>query len=84
VSARITAIGKANGLLVANVFHAGDGNLHPNICYDSRDSELTERVHRASREIMSACVAAGGFNARPKTRASRARPSGAPRGPRRS
>jgi FAD/FMN-containing dehydrogenase len=57
---RITAIGQAHGLLVANVFHAGDGNLHPNICYDSRDAELTERVHRASREIMSACVAAGG------------------------
>ena len=57
---RITAIGKAHELLVANVFHAGDGNLHPNICYDSRDAELTARVHRASQEIMAACVAAGG------------------------
>ena len=57
---RITEIGQTHQLLVANVFHAGDGNLHPNICYDSRDPELTQRVHRASREIMAACVAAGG------------------------
>ena len=57
---KISAIGTAYGLIVANVFHAGDGNLHPNICYDSRDVDLTARVHRASREIMAACVAAGG------------------------
>jgi hypothetical protein len=42
------------------VFHAGDGNLHPNICYDGRDPDLRERVRRASGEIMAACVAAGG------------------------
>jgi glycolate oxidase subunit GlcD len=60
VMERIAEIGRAHRLLVSNVFHAGDGNLHPNICYDSRDAELTARVHRASREIMAACVAAGG------------------------
>ncbi|HEY7878641.1 MAG TPA: FAD-linked oxidase C-terminal domain-containing protein [Gemmatimonadaceae bacterium] len=45
---------------VCNVFHAGDGNLHPNIGYDPRDSDATDRVHHAMREIMRACVDAGG------------------------
>ena len=57
---RVTAIALRHGLLVSNVFHAGDGNLHPNISFDRRDAALTERVHVASREIMEACVAAGG------------------------
>jgi FAD/FMN-containing dehydrogenase len=45
---------------VCNVFHAGDGNLHPNIPYDGNDPDQVARVHRAMREIMTACVAAGG------------------------
>ena len=45
---------------VCNVFHAGDGNLHPNIGFDGRDAEQTDRVHHAMREIMRACVDAGG------------------------
>jgi len=45
---------------VCNVFHAGDGNLHPNIGYDANDPEETGRVHAAMREIMEACVNAGG------------------------
>lgn len=57
---QILEIGRRYGLSIANVFHAGDGNLHPNICYDARDPGLTERVHQAAREIMAACVAAGG------------------------
>jgi glycolate oxidase subunit GlcD len=57
---RITSIGKRYELSISNVFHAGDGNLHPNISYDSRDPGLRERVKLASREIMVACVAAGG------------------------
>lgn len=57
---RIETIARAYRLTVANVFHAGDGNLHPNICYDGRDPDLRERVRRASGEIMAACVAAGG------------------------
>jgi len=47
-------------LQIANVFHAGDGNLHPNILYDRRDPELSERVERAAGEIMKLCVDAGG------------------------
>jgi glycolate oxidase subunit GlcD len=45
---------------VCNVFHAGDGNLHPNIGYDANDPDETARVHEAMGEIMRACVAAGG------------------------
>jgi glycolate oxidase subunit GlcD len=57
---QITAIGRRHGLMVSNVFHAGDGNLHPNISFDHRDADLARRVHQASREIMAVCVAAGG------------------------
>ena len=56
----ITALGRQYHLTIANVFHAGDGNLHPNICYDHRDPELRGRVEAASKAIMKACVAAGG------------------------
>jgi len=47
-------------LTVANVFHAGDGNLHPNILFDRRNEAEVARVERASKEIMRACVDAGG------------------------
>lgn len=56
----ISEIGKRYGLVVANVFHAGDGNLHPNILFDRRDTDELERVERASKEIMQLCVDAGG------------------------
>jgi glycolate oxidase subunit GlcD len=57
---RICAIGDAHGLKLANVLHAGDGNLHPNICFDRRDAGELERVVRAGEEILRACVEAGG------------------------
>ncbi len=47
-------------LLLANVFHAGDGNLHPNICYDRRDADEVKRVLEAGHLILETCVAAGG------------------------
>jgi glycolate oxidase subunit GlcD len=47
-------------LRIANVFHAGDGNLHPLICFDSRSPEEVLRVKEAGRELMEVCVAAGG------------------------
>ncbi len=56
----IGEIGKKYGLSVANVFHAGDGNLHPKLLFDRRNAEQVARVEAASREIMAACVAAGG------------------------
>jgi glycolate oxidase subunit GlcD len=57
---RIAAIAAHHQVTVVNVFHAGDGNLHPNICYDRSDTALVERVEHVSREIIEACVAAGG------------------------
>jgi glycolate oxidase subunit GlcD len=60
VLARISEIAERYGVQVANVFHAGDGNLHPNIVFDRRDAEETRRVEKASREIMAVCVEAGG------------------------
>ncbi|HXI25188.1 MAG TPA: FAD-linked oxidase C-terminal domain-containing protein [Pyrinomonadaceae bacterium] len=47
-------------LMLANVFHAGDGNLHPLICFDLRRGTDIENVRQAGREIMETCVAAGG------------------------
>ena len=47
-------------LRLANVFHAGDGNLHPLICFDSRSPDEVHRVKEAGRELMETCVRAGG------------------------
>jgi FAD/FMN-containing dehydrogenase len=60
VLARISSIAEREGLRVANVFHAGDGNLHPNIVFDRRSAEETRRVEAASSEIMQICVDVGG------------------------
>jgi len=57
---RIGEIGARHELLIANVFHAGDGNLHPNILFDRSDAEDLSRVELASTEIMAVCVEAGG------------------------
>jgi len=56
----ICAIGDRYGLTLSNVFHAGDGNLHPNISFDRRDPEVLERVVAAGSEILECCVQAGG------------------------
>jgi glycolate oxidase subunit GlcD len=60
VLTRIHAIGDSFGLTVCNVFHAGDGNLHPNISYDAGDADQVRRVHEAMSAIMQTCIAAGG------------------------
>ena len=57
---RIAEIAEARDLIIMNVFHAGDGNLHPLIAFDRRDQEQVERVHAAGRDIIEACVAVGG------------------------
>ena len=56
----IEKIRREYGLTISNVFHAGDGNLHPNISFDRRDLAVAARVRSACREIMAACVAVGG------------------------
>jgi glycolate oxidase subunit GlcD len=60
VLAGFYAIGAKYGLRLSTVFHAGDGNLHPNINFDGRDEDEVSRVMAASREIMKLCVDAGG------------------------
>jgi len=56
----IGGIAQRYGLVVSNVFHAGDGNLHPNISFDATNPALKQRVEAASAEIMATCIAAGG------------------------
>ena len=56
----IQATGKKYELLIGNVFHAGDGNIHPCIAYDDRDEDQTRRTVEASNEILQACVNLGG------------------------
>jgi glycolate oxidase subunit GlcD len=60
VLARIRDIAIRHRVTVCNVFHAGDGNLHPNIGYNAYDADESARVGRAMREIMEVCVEAGG------------------------
>jgi glycolate oxidase subunit GlcD len=58
--ARIYEIADRHRLRMCNMFHAGDGNLHPTIVFDRRDNDLVMRVEQASAEMMQACVDAGG------------------------
>lgn len=60
VLSRIAEIAARYELQVANVFHAGDGNLHPNLLFDRRDPDQVRRVEAASGEIMACCIEAGG------------------------
>jgi glycolate oxidase len=57
---RITEIGQRYQLRIGNVFHAGDGNIHPILLFDERDADQVRRVLSAGREILEACVALGG------------------------
>ena len=56
----ITEIGQRYNLRIANVFHAGDGNIHPILLFDERDREQIGRVLKASEEILDECLACGG------------------------
>jgi len=60
VLSQVVEIGKKYDLPIGNVFHAGDGNLHPLIMFDERDEDELARVHQASTEILKLCVDAGG------------------------
>src|SRR5438270_6218900 len=57
---RVGEICESYGLRVGNVFHAGDGNLHPLILFDSQIPGEVERVRKAGREILSVCAEVGG------------------------
>ncbi|HLI49655.1 MAG TPA: FAD-linked oxidase C-terminal domain-containing protein [Chthonomonas sp.] len=56
----VRAIAQKHNLLVGNVFHAGDGNLHPNLMFDERDPQQVARVMQAGEEILKLCVDVGG------------------------
>ena len=56
----VYAICRREGIIVTNVFHAGDGNLHPLLSFDRSEPGVLERVLRSSEEIVRLCVDAGG------------------------
>ncbi len=60
ILARIAEIGARQGMHICNVFHAGDGNLHPNVPYNGDDPDEARRVRDGMREIMELCIAEGG------------------------
>jgi glycolate oxidase len=61
VLARVYQIAEQYDLMLGNVFHAGDGNLHPLIVFDKREPGIMDRVMAAGEAIIEACVAAGGM-----------------------
>jgi glycolate oxidase len=60
VLARISALSEESGIRVANVFHAGDGNLHPLVLYDDAVPGEAERAEAVSGAILDACISYGG------------------------
>lgn len=56
----IEEVSQRHDVLIGNVFHAGDGNLHPILLFDERDKGQVERVLAASHEILAQCIALGG------------------------
>src|SRR5437763_3780371 len=56
----IAALGQRYGLQVANVFHAGDGNLHPLVLFDGRDPEEERKAEEMSGEVLRTCLRHGG------------------------
>jgi glycolate oxidase subunit GlcD len=56
----IARIGERNKVMIANVFHAGDGNLHPVVLYDERETGVIDRVRQASDEILALVAKVGG------------------------
>ena len=60
VLGRVTEIGEKYGITIANVFHAGDGNLHPCMLFDERVPGALQKVIDAGAEILQVCVEVGG------------------------
>ena len=57
---QVYEIAERHDLIVMNVFHAGDGNLHPLLLFDARQPGVLDRVHAAGAEIITASLDAGG------------------------
>lgn len=60
ILARIREISTKHNIRIVNVFHAGDGNLHPILLFDERDAAQVTRVLAASEDILNECIACGG------------------------
>lgn len=60
VLARVDEIGREHGLVINNVFHAGDGNVHPIFLYDDRDESQVQNVLHAAERILQYCIDIGG------------------------
>jgi glycolate oxidase len=58
--ARIQALSRQHGVRVANVFHAGDGNLHPLILFDGREAGALDRAEALAADILRLCIELGG------------------------
>ncbi len=57
---KVAQVSEKYGIIIANVFHAGDGNLHPCMLFDGREPGVTERAMAGAAELMEYCVALGG------------------------
>jgi glycolate oxidase len=57
---QVAEVGRKHGVSIANVFHAGDGNLHPCLLFDEREPGALEKITVAGAEVLEVCVAAGG------------------------
>jgi glycolate oxidase len=57
---RVQELSEESGFRIANVFHAGDGNLHPLVCFDAKNPGESERAEEVAGKILTACVEAGG------------------------
>jgi glycolate oxidase len=57
---QVSRISEEYGVLIANVLHAGDGNLHPSLLFDERQPGALERIIEAGAEVMKVCIEAGG------------------------
>src|SRR5688572_9312476 len=60
VLARIDQIGKEHGIAITNVFHAGDGNVHPIFLYDDRDESQVQNTLEAAFKVLKYCIDIGG------------------------
>jgi glycolate oxidase len=60
ILSQVVEIGERYDLPIANLFHAGDGNLHPMILFDARQAGILDRVMAAGRDILTCCIDAGG------------------------
>jgi glycolate oxidase len=56
----VSKVGSEHGLITANIFHAGDGNLHPVLCFDEREPGMIHAAETAGQKIIEKCIELGG------------------------